>query len=1548
MPKRLAFPFDFQGVFTKIDPGSLQPGQLQEALNVTSIQQGNIQVRFGSKRLDTASGNLDAGLHTMYKMALGGADSADLRYIGQGASITRVTGPYSSYTDITTGYPISGKRWEGQAYSATSSGKPYFYFATPDIMLKDDGASSIAHPWGIYPPALPAVLGFGSPSLSVMADQSGGTNRLTGVTVTSATLVSGNYYQITPSDMSNILAGMYVRMTIGGSPTFVLVQSVTSTTFFAICASTPSGAIDSFYTLVNEDAGGSPVTQITADGNAYKADYSASLDWSFSGTPATGYSSADIVHVGLWIGSIAYTSEIRVRVYVNGSGSDYYEKAIAMPVSASYIAAEQAANAAAAAIAAQSAQDFAAKGDQTYIEVQPIEVPPVTETPTWYEYDIPKNTFLAVGQAGQGAFSWKNVSMVEIYVITNQVAGGPTYQVEVGAIYARGGQGPDSITQPTAAPYRYRYVYRNPVTGEIGNPSTSLVPENWIDVQVQAINVRCWGTDYAGITGNPDLQGFGSIAIYRAGGTFADALYRFVGYTSNPGVSSGTPLPVDFVDNQPDDAIAGNDQLVLDNFAPVPSDIVFAALTPSGMPAQTGLTTFAPASSGISDLRTALSPGGNIHIGNGVNDEDCIILSVTATQITIYLQRIHSPGENLNSDYMYATCDILCKAGDTLILAGDPNNPHKIYQSKSAQVNAYPPVDLEDGNAHIVNITTPDNPITGLVEHRGEIVVLCLYKIYTFQLWNGAIWNIQEAPVNRGMVAKHLWTRVGDSIWYLSYDGIYAWSGGESIKMTEAIDWVFNGQQVGSLAPLNYATLEGVPGQAPAKLVSHDSYVYFIYSDTSAGNHILRYHLVYKRWEPCAVQFGSVMLSFLSEKDTGRLIGAVFDNGPGSAYLEQFEQGTTESWVSTPTSGTAISFAAFTGFYAPESRTTIKEFTDIALEVENPSDNITVQLYYDYSSTGDSTDTFTIAPAAGRRWVPLPLQQTLSQSWGKEAKAIALRFTGSATAALILHGVEFRYNPLADIQRGQITDWMFLGHPYDKHLFTMTLEYDAKGQTITLSLDILYGVGGANATFGVQTFSLSGSGRSKQVYPLIDGLVVKAVRLRPNVASADFEIFGSPVFEPFEKYPPDVVYFTEYTDVDYAYDKYLQQIVFDVNTNGFNVSVQIQADGTTQETITVNTTLSTRKFTYTLNSPIVGKKFRILLTTPLTSGAMFQLWSLNYVVQPADKGAVSHTSDWDDLGYPYDKKLTELSMEYDHAGGALVVDVDTISGFNGTSVTTPAFTVTLTGTGRSKQPFAIADGQVVKMVRVQARGTNPGTLKSWKYHFDFIKYPPDISLFTDWSNLGWSAEKVLRAITLTIDTGGVNCNVALGVDGTTVQNFTVNTTSTDRVRILTVNPNQLGKMFNLVYTPGTGGKAQVFDVKWDAWREPEYLTWWDSSELVLGSVGFRFIKQIWVEYLCTGGITLTIYVSGNTQFYQTTLAAHSYRDTERFFLPKAVGSVLNKSKRFRFTIAAVNSSAPFKIYGDGSRIESLLMSGNQRGDYDQHMIWEALSPKGVA
>lgn len=1001
----------------------------------------------------------------------------------------------------------------------------------------------------------------------------------------------------------------------------------------------------------------------------------------------------------------------------------------------------------------------------------------------------------------------------------------------------------------TLTDYKYVYTFRNPITGAESNPSMFMV--NGVAPVNQQVKLTISPIAPApqqplditqSVYTDPQIIGTNSIAIYRSGGGFADAFYRLVGYTNSPILTStgddvntnglvvtliggaffqtswtsGTPIiingvtylisavmsttvlnlvssagvqtgvsysvsapasvDVQYFDTASDGSIAGNAVAEFDNDPPVTSTIpiAFSATINAfvsgggvgGVMNEYTVTVNQGFAAGQTMLSQILRPGTPLNIGTGNTQEFCVLEAITGNlQIRTFFQNTHLAGEPIaTGSVSNQPCTLSCLAFNALFLAGDVNNPTFLYKSKTGQPESWPVVNLEDGSPGSIEVGSPSNPIVAITEFNGQVVSLNRNNIFVVNVWNGAMTDPIISPAQRGLYGKQAWCKVDNAIWYVSYDGIYSWSGGPSTKMSEAIDPIFKGETVNQFNPVSMSTVPDANGVSDADYMQLSYFrneVRFMYRDTAGNTPMLRYHTIYNRWSIDTLfvtsNYATVPLQMLFEEDTGDLLLATIESvaaGPFQGYVNQLDMPITSTALATTdgftnslqNNGNPISWFLFTAFQTMGMPTVQKQFGDIILELQNPTDGnpldvITINTFYDFSTVADATDVFTIPQASGRRRVALPLKSGSAQ----EAYAIAFRISGTTGVPVTLYTLTFNFLPIEQIQRGRALDWDNLGWPYDKKLQQFTVEYDTQGNAVTVNLDMSSGISPATET---QTFQ-----------------------------------------------------------------------------------------------------------TITLQSPV-----STLATGPL----------------------------------------------------------------------------------RNRDNFPIPNDVICKAIRV--RPTVPtNVFKFLDYNFDFIKYPPDKVLFTDWEDLGYQCDKLFREVLLTIDTGSVDCQVDVWVDGIERQTWYINTSTTDRERTLTFISDVVGKSIRLVFTPGTGGKSQMFGYKYNWIPDPCAVLHWDSYETAFQYDGFKFIKQVWVEYQCDSSITVKIYRDLNQLLLSTTLPRHMYRNVERFYLPpiSALG-VLNKSKVYRFQIDPCNTCSPFKLYRDGTKVEVMNLSGDQRQAYQQQPLFEPM------
>jgi hypothetical protein len=1367
-----------RGIEQNLDLAAMGDGYFQSMLNVTSDQEGSVTSKAGYKTLGTMTG-FDLP-HTLVKWSKG-LGASDPRYFGEGQYIIRTT-DWAAYASCEDGIVTDlDKRWSAVAYSG-GGGASTMYFATPNKMRKD-------------------IVGSGGPPLEVW--------------------------------------GLFAPT----RPPTCALQNADSVTLYA----GPSGAV-----AANSITSYTDILASTAPAATNLGQFAATIP---SGSAETFYDSDDYIELDLAITALTASkrlAEVRVE-FDTGTGSwvNYYSKSIMPSAMSNYTQQIDTAQ--------QAAQDQSQLADADVYD--PYRDRPYEEYSQAYNYSAPvylapystqssehlkirKSEFLKVGAAGTSTYNWSQVQRIRVTALAASLDAGAGPSVEVSNVKLTGGSGPDSSGQ-TARGYKYQYTFRDPDTRQESNPSITMVEERRIYPTRQPVRLTLTGTGQVGTSKT------GSIAIYRAGGSFADEYYRLIGYATNPG--AGTTVTFD--DRASDEDIRNARTASYDNDPPVPSPLrvplvaeVSAGVTGDGSGAQT----WTVANSTIADLTTAITAGTLLTINNGANSEQAFIESVGATTVTVYCQRKHVAHSSTNPLTVSAevaagkACFLSALVGDSIYLAGDDVNPDMLYRSATGRPESFPFASGPEGYKTLLQmrVGSAANPIMNITEFGGVLVSLNKSAIYTIGVWSGVPQAPQASPAQRGLFSRHAWCKAGNEIWYVAHDGVYSWSGGGATLRSRQIGWMFRNRTVNGIAPIN---MSGAPEYL--KMTCAHNKVYLTYKDTASATKRLIYDLVAERWE--MDDFPFIVMSVM--EDTGEFIVAQYNAGGGFVYSAELygTDGTTRGFSNAAgTNGTGIEWNCKTGWFnfgAPDVR---KIFTSIAVELTKPASaaGLTVKVYYDYSGTAG--DTFEFGPGGGeiavgtsRTVVPLPLQVTSSSSYGKEAKCFALEFIGdnSTTIPTQIHSVTCKYILLDSEQRGDIYDWQDAGHPWDKRLQNILIDYDTTGVTapgVPMHIDAIKGIGGATYDDDVHTFTLA-PGRGQISIPAPDGVIGKKFRLRSDVSAYDDNFLIYDVKFVCENYPPDTINFTPWTTEGYIYGKRFFTLYLHVDTNNKAVPIDIEVDGATvgsSPTATITATEANRIEPIAIPVDIIGKQIRIKVGT-IPADGKFQLFELRYEFEKLPPDTVYSTPP-SDYGHPYAKRLYTLALNVDTNGKDVPVTVEADG-----SATQAAFTVNGTAVNRLK-PLSFDVDITGRLLRLKV-GTIPadGKFQLFDHKFGFEPLPPDTIESTEYSDYGWLHEKRVTSLWIAVDTGGQDATVVIEGDGSTKQTITVNGTYATRMKQQAITLDVVAKQLRLKVTPHASGKFQLYSHHFEYEKLPPE-TVYSTEYSNFGSEFPKFVQQL--------------------------------------------------------------------------------------------------------
>jgi hypothetical protein len=423
-----------------------------------------------------------------------------------------------------------------------------------------------------------------------------------------------------------------------------------------------------------------------------------------------------------------------------------------------------------------------------------------------------------------------------------------------------------------------------------------------------------------------------------------------------------------------------------------------------------------------------------------------------------------------------------------------------------------------------------------------------------------------------------------------------------------------------------------------------------------------------------------------------------------------------------------------------------------------------------------------------------------------------------------------------------------------------------------------------------------------------------------------------------------------------AVQKQFGDVVLELENPGNAVAVQVYYDysETLAESFTITAAAGRRRVVLNINDGLAKEACAIMFRFSGSSVTPTALYNLTFHWLPLAEIQGGRATDWDNLGHPHDKRLQQMSLEHDVDGVDTSLYLDVMYGINGASQQLAVQTFTLTspaasdlaGPTRARHVYPINLDYPVKLVRLRA-DVPLQQIKLWDYHFDFLPYPPDIVLFTEWTDMGYAGEKWLREVSLEIDTGDVECAVQVEADGVVKRRFGIKTTMDARFVVLTLNEpgdeEVIGTQFRLTCTPGSGGKAQLFNHKFHGVPEPIGVRFWDSGVQNFAANTFKMLKQVWLQYRSCGGIRVRLYTDTQQLLQTVYLPPHKRRDVERFYVDLASDDgVYNKSKTYRITVESLEECGPVHIYHDGCRVEWATVGADMRQGYQQAPLFEPM------
>lgn len=724
----------------------------------------------------------------------------------------------------------------------------------------------------------------------------------------------------------------------------------------------------------------------------------------------------DLIILTLQVGSPANIASIQLQFDVNNSGytSTYYQATISSAYYQNSVSLAEQSDAydatqnqiLADALGLLSGQPVGS----TTAQLQPSNYS--TGASAWTAVYIPRGNFLPVGNAGQSGLDWTNITGWRLVITTTatEVTGNGSSTVACNGIYLQWGYGPSSFA---GIGYDWRYTYYDANTGTESSPSdeqffnetygylASLAAPFFFR---QAAQCQGYYSNDSQVT---------HVRLYRRGGIVAQ---NWVQTSQWANVAGGGEFF--FKDIVGDQFILQSPPLVLDNDPPVTSSLVNPIQTTlnaaTAGPGNSVYSTFGPQSVAVAQSDAVFVPNQIVEVGNAVNLEVVTVITGGTGSFAAILRLQHNAGETVA---VYAVPRVACNlcmvanlpGGATqVVLAGDPNNPARVYFAKPNQPESFGPENYIDAGP-------ADDPVMALINWRGTAFVATQGTWYIFV--GGAKPYLQPTGATHGIVASQGWTLSEGEIWFRASDGYRAFSGADGKYMTLPVEWIFKGNP------------ECLPPQANASEYANDVFAFFnndvygSYISLSGERYRLIWSTVYNRYR----QDDIAATAMLWEKDTNQLVIGIpvltASNTLGYAvaldqqYSQDYDDGgwntASNSLVETPIMLTEQT--PFRDLGAPHFP---KQWNVLETDCNTHGQNLETTLFFN-----TEPQTSIVLPAVNSGTVRQKIQQQIEGGDGYQAYAMSIQHTMAVTVAPTLFQENIYAAILADYRSSFDTYW---------------------------------------------------------------------------------------------------------------------------------------------------------------------------------------------------------------------------------------------------------------------------------------------------------------------------------------------------------------------------------------------------------------------------------------------------------------------------------------------------------------------------------------------
>ena len=738
---------------------------------------------------------------------------------------------------------------------------------------------------------------------------------------------------------------------------------------------------------------------------------------------------------------------------------------------------------------------------------------------------------------GTPGANWANAASynVDFYIAASAVA-----TISLNAFYLSGGAGPNSSV---GVGYDYRCTNYDQFTLSESNPSPIQGSEVYPVVQPVGLTPADFPTD-------PQVT---QKRWWRRGGTLPDA-WRLVGAQPNTGPLpiAASPAGLSLVTHAGKSAlqvvlttvpflgmgsalyITGATDSTYDGFYPIvgTAGLLTFFCTPIGIPALTAASGGGTAQAAFVDTNTdtAIASAQELSLFN-----DVPITTVDPhTGETIYGQ----PLAFIWGPY----------SGTTIFGCGDPNAPGYLYWCNPSNPDGW-------SSINNIEVTQPSDPLQNGFFWNGAAYVFSKEKLFQMQPTpvGGSLLTYfpVDMVVGTGLYAR--WAIAASphtpAVWFLGKDGVYEWIGGPAQLISDKLWPLFHDQTVEGNAPIDLTKESNI------KMGYYDGELRLTFIDTAGNNQVWICDILHgHRWRQAAYPW--TVLDIYPQPEVGNwlLMGAADAN----VYFESQQATVTSDGKGATTQPIACDIRTMS-WNGGDARAE-KVYGDFGVDLDTQGVAVSVTPGFNYFVSSPPATQFSLV---GRT----TYQVDINAGAGQLAFTAGLDFSwSSATATPVVYGwsPSLVLRPENTILR--YTDPENCGIFGNKHFRSAIIEADTMGQTRSIQIQTDSGPNGAFVNRN-SPLQVCHNGQSEIAYSFFpfQGHLVRVAPLDSN----PWRLFG--IKWGVDPYPEDAAIYGEWTDAGVPGAKFVQGVVLQANSEGQNVTIQVQSDNATiAETFVAN------------------------------------------------------------------------------------------------------------------------------------------------------------------------------------------------------------------------------------------------------------------------------------------------------------------------------------------------------------------------------------------